>query len=288
MVDENVKKIGDLFPNCITETKDAQGRLKRSIKWDVLKETLSGESVEGGERYEFMWPGKKAAYAEAMRSIRKTLRPCKEESKNWDSTENLYIEGDNLEVLKLLQESYLGKVKMIYIDPPYNTGHDFVYRDNFQRSQQEENTQLGLFDEDESMLFENTESNGRFHSDWCSMIYSRLMLARNLLSDDGVIFVSIDDGELNNLKKLCDEVFGEENSQGILIWKTNPTFHVRNESPRFARAFVRFLELSNKGLHYTPADAVCAASELTFGGGCAGSVSPSWFKRILTSSFGST
>ena len=220
MVDENVKKIGDLFPNCITETKDAQGRLKRSIKWDVLKETLSGESVEGGERYEFMWPGKKAAYAEAMRSIRKTLRPCKEESKNWDSTENLYIEGDNLEVLKLLQESYLGKVKMIYIDPPYNTGHDFVYRDNFQRSQQEENTQLGLFDEDESMLFENTESNGRFHSDWCSMIYSRLMLARNLLSDDGVIFVSIDDGELNNLKKLCDEVFGEENSQGILIWKT--------------------------------------------------------------------
>ena len=220
MVDENVKKIGDLFPNCITETKDAQGRLKRSIKWDVLKETLSGEYVEGGERYEFMWPGKKAAYAEAMRSIRKTLRPCKEESKNWDSTENLYIEGDNLEVLKLLQESYLGKVKMIYIDPPYNTGHDFVYRDNFQRSQQEENTQLGLFDEDESMLFENTESNGRFHSDWCSMIYSRLMLARNLLSDDGVIFVSIDDGELNNLKKLCDEVFGEENSQGILIWKT--------------------------------------------------------------------
>ena len=139
MVDENVKKIGDLFPNCITETKDAQGRLKRSIKWDVLKETLSGEYVEGGERYEFMWPGKKAAYAEAMRSIRKTLRPCKEESKNWDSTENLYIEGDNLEVLKLLQESYLGKVKMIYIDPPYNTGHDFVYRDNFTRSQEEEN-----------------------------------------------------------------------------------------------------------------------------------------------------
>lgn len=220
MVDENVKKIGELFPNCITETKDAQGRLKRSIKWDVLKEALSGEYVEGGERYEFMWPGKKAAYAEAMRSIRKTLRPCREESKNWDATENLYIEGDNLEVLKLLQESYLGKVKMIYIDPPYNTGHDFVYRDNFQRSQQEENTQLGLFDEDESMLFENTESNGRFHSDWCSMIYSRLMLARNLLSDDGVIFISIDDNEQGNLRKICDEVFGASNFIGILVLKT--------------------------------------------------------------------
>ena len=222
MVDENIKKIGELFPNCITETKDAQGKLKRSIKWDVLKEALSGEYVEGGERYEFMWPGKKAAYAEAMRPIRKTLRPCKEESKNWDTTENLYIEGDNLEVLKLLQESYLGKVKMIYIDPPYNTGHDFVYRDNFQRSQQEENAQMGLFDEDESMLFENTESNGRFHSDWCSMIYSRLMLARNLLAEDGVVFISIDDNEVGNLRKICDEVFGIENflSQIGVIVKT--------------------------------------------------------------------
>ena len=219
MVDENIKKIGELFPNCITETKDAQGKLKRSIKWDVLKEALSGEYVEGGERYEFMWPGKKAAYAEAMKPIRKTLRPCKEESKNWDTTENLYIEGDNLEVLKLLQESYLGKVKMIYIDPPYNTGHDFVYRDNFQRSQQEENAQMGLFDEDESMLFENTESNGRFHSDWCSMIYSRLMLARNMLASDGSIFISIDDNELENLKKICDEVFGAVNYVATFPWR---------------------------------------------------------------------
>ena len=217
MVDENIKKIGELFPNCITETKDAQGKLKRSIKWDVLKEALSGEYVEGGERYEFMWPGKKAAYAEAMRPIRKTLRPCKEESKNWDSTENLYIEGDNLEVLKLLQESYLGKVKMIYIDPPYNTGNDFVYRDNFTRSQDEENEQMGLFDEDDNHLFKNTDTNGRFHSDWCSMIYSRLMLARALLKDDGAICISIDGGELTSLKEICDEVFGSSNYRNTIL-----------------------------------------------------------------------
>ena len=223
MVDENIKKIGELFPNCITETKDAQGKLKRSIKWDVLKEALSGEYVEGGERYEFMWPGKKAAFAEAMRPIRKTLRPCKEESKNWDSTENLYIEGDNLEVLKLLQESYLGKVKMIYIDPPYNTGNDFVYRDNFTRSQDEENEQMGLFDEDDNHLFKNTDTNGRFHSDWCSMIYSRLMLARNLLAEDGVVFISIDDNEVENLRKICDEVFGTGNFLANFLWKKKGT-----------------------------------------------------------------
>lgn len=161
--------------------------------------------------------GKRAAIAEANKSIRKTLRPCKDESKNWDTTENLYIEGDNLEVLKLLQESYLGKVKMIYIDPPYNTGNDFIYRDDFKQTQQEYEEQAGLFDEDENRLFKNTETNGRFHSDWCSMMYSRLMLAKNFLSDDGVIFISINDCEKDNLRKICDEIFGEENFRNIII-----------------------------------------------------------------------
>lgn len=155
--------------------------------------------------------GKRAAIAEANKPIRKTLRPCKAESKNWDTTENLYIEGDNLEVLKLLQESYLGKVKMIYIDPPYNTGNDFIYRDDFKQTQQEYDEQAGLFDEDENRLFKNTETNGRFHSDWCSMMYSRLMLAKNFLSDDGVIFISIDDNEVFNIKELCDNIFGSSN-----------------------------------------------------------------------------
>lgn len=163
--------------------------------------------------------GKRAAIAEANKPIRKTLRPCKAESKNWDTTENLYIEGDNLEVLKLLQESYLGKVKMIYIDPPYNTGNDFIYRDDFKQTQQEYDEQAGLFDEDENRLFKNTETNGRFHSDWCSMMYSRLMLAKNFLSDDGVIFISIDDNEQENLKKICDEVFGESNFVATFPWR---------------------------------------------------------------------
>lgn len=163
--------------------------------------------------------GKRAAIAEANKPIRKTLRPCKDESKNWDTTENLYIESDNLEVLKLLQESYLGKVKMIYIDPPYNTGNDFIYRDDFKQTHQEYDEQAGLFDEDENRLFKNTETNGRFHSDWCSMMYSRLMLAKNFLSDDGVIFISIDDNEQENLKKICDEVFGESNFLAQIIWE---------------------------------------------------------------------
>ena len=163
--------------------------------------------------------GKKASIVEANKPIRKTLRPCPEESKNWDTTENLYIEGDNLEVLKLLQESYLGKVKMIYIDPPYNTGNDFIYADDFMRSQEEENKQMGMYDEDENRLFKNTDTNGRFHSDWCSMIYSRLMLARNLLTEDGVIFISIDDNEQENLKKCCDEVFGGKNFVAQLVWE---------------------------------------------------------------------
>ena len=211
MTAENVEKIAALFPNCVTEMNGEDGKIKRGINFELLKQMLSPDVVEGKERYEFTWVGKKASIVEANKPIRKTLRPCPEESKDWDTTENLYIEGDNLEVLKLLQESYLGKVKMIYIDPPYNTGNDFVYADDFMRSQKEENEQMGMYDEDENRLFKNTDSNGHFHSDWCSMMYPRLMLARNLLTDDGVIFISIDDNEQENLKKICDEVFGSVN-----------------------------------------------------------------------------
>ena len=211
MVAGNIEKIGALFPAAITEMRGEDGQIKKGINFEVLKQLLSRDVVDGDECYEFTWVGKKAAMAEAARPITKTLRPVKEDSRDWDTTQNLYIEGDNLEVLKILQESYLGKVKTIYIDPPYNTGHDFIYRDKFQRSQQEENEQMGMYDEDENQMFENTESNGRFHSDWCSYIYRPLVLARNLLSNDGLIFISIDDNEQENLKKICDEIFSESN-----------------------------------------------------------------------------
>ena len=217
--DKNIDKIAALFPSAITETKDADGKMKRAVNFDQLKQLLSDEVVDGDECYEFTWVGKKQSIIEGNRPIRKTLRPCKEESKNWDTTENLYIEGDNLDVLKLLQNSYLNKVKMIYIDPPYNTGNDFVYRDNFKVSKEDYEDELGLFDEEENRLFKNTETNGRYHSDWCSMMYPRLQLARNLLTDDGVIFISIDDNEVHNLRKICDEVFGEENFVAIINWK---------------------------------------------------------------------
>lgn len=215
----NIEKIAALFPNCVTEMRGEDGKVKRGINFEMLKQMLSSDVVDGDECYEFTWVGKKASIVEANKPIRKTLRPCVEESKNWDTTENLYIEGDNLEVLKLLQEAYLGKVKMIYIDPPYNTGNDFIYADDFMRSQEEENEQMGLFDEDENRLFKNMDTNGRFHSDWCSMMYSRLMVARNLLADDGVIFISIDDNEQENLKKICDDVLGEKNFIAQVIWE---------------------------------------------------------------------
>ena len=233
----NIDKIATLFPNCVTEMPDENGKIKRAINFELLKQMLSPDVVDGDEAYEFTWVGKKAAIVEANKPIRKTLRPvlkdetiptgadsegkpyCSSGSKDWDTTENLYIEGDNLEVLKLLQESYLGKVKMIYIDPPYNTGNDFIYADDFMRSQEEENEQMGMYDEDENRLFKNTDTNGRFHSDWCSMIYSRLMLARGLLADTGLIFVSIDDCELTNMRRICDEVFGETNFVDTIIWK---------------------------------------------------------------------
>jgi len=219
MTTQNIEKIGALFPNCITETIDENGKAKKAINFDILKQMLSGDVIEGSEAYEFTWVGKKAAIVEANKPIRKTLRPCKEESVNWDTTENLYIEGDNLEVLKLLQESYLGAIKMIYIDPPYNTGSDFIYRDDFKASTDEYEEDLGVYDEDGNRMFKNTDSNGRFHSDWCSMIYSRLMLARNLLTDDGVIFISIDDNELDDLHMICNEVFGEANFESCVAWR---------------------------------------------------------------------
>ncbi|HBT85674.1 MAG TPA: site-specific DNA-methyltransferase [Porphyromonadaceae bacterium] len=216
---QNIDRIAELFPSAITETKDEDGKLKRAINFTVLKQLLSDEVVDGEECYEFTWVGKKQSIIEGNRPIRKTLRPVKEESKNWDTTENLYIEGDNLEVLKLLQNSYLNSIKMIYIDPPYNTGNDFVYRDDFKVSREEYEDEMGVYDEDDNRLFKNTETNGRFHSDWCSMMYPRLQLARNLLSEDGVIFISIDDNEVRNLKNLCDEVFGESNFLTNVIWQ---------------------------------------------------------------------
>lgn len=222
MTAENINKIAEMFPNCVTEMHIGGG-IKRGINFEMLKQMLSSDVVDGDECYEFTWVGKKASIVEANKPIRKTLRPCPADSKDWDKTENLYIEGDNLEVLKLLQESYLGKVKMIYIDPPYNTGHDFIYNDDFKMNSDEYADEIGEFDEEDNRLFKNTDSNGRFHSDWCSMIYSRLILARNLLTDDGVIFISIDDNEQENLRKICDEVFGSANFINQFAWISNIT-----------------------------------------------------------------
>ena len=215
---QNIDKIGALFPNCITETVDENGNPKKAINFELLKQMLSGDVLEGDEAYEFTWVGKKAAIVEANKPIRKTLRPYPEESVEWDKTRNLYIEGNNLDVLKLLQESYLNSIKMIYIDPPYNTGSDFVYPDSFMMELSEYNDGIGYFDEDGNVNFEreNNDTNARFHSDWCTMIYSRLLLARNLLRDDGVIFISIDDGELYGLKQMCDDVFGAANYVGTV------------------------------------------------------------------------
>lgn len=211
-IDENIAKIATLFPNCVTEAKDENGEITHKIDFDMLKQELSHSLVEGREeRYQFTWPDKKQAILTANAPINKTLRPCREESVNFDNTQNLYIEGDNLEVLKLLQETYLGKIKMIYIDPPYNTGNDFVYEDDFAQDAAGYIANSGQTDEEGNRLVANTESNGRFHTDWLNMMYPRLKLARDLLSDDGVIFISIDDNEVENLKKVCDEIFGECN-----------------------------------------------------------------------------
>lgn len=222
MTAQNVEKIGALFPNCITETVDENGKPKKAINFELLRQMLSEDVLDGDEAYEFTWVGKKAAIVEANKPIRKTLRPRKEESADWDTTENLYVKGDNLEVLKLLQESYLNKIKMIYIDPPYNTGHDFVYPDSFIMENKDYNDGIGYFDEEGNVNFsrENNASAAKYHSDWCSMMYSRLLLSRSLLTDDGVIFISIDDNEIDNLSKICSEIFGEDNFVCKFVWKS--------------------------------------------------------------------
>lgn len=220
-LNDNILKIGKLFPNCVTERKNEKGEVERAIDFDMLRQELSKDIVEGNEeRYQFTWPNKKQAMRLANLPIIKTLRPCREESVDFDNTQNLYIEGDNLEVLKLLQETYLGKIKMIYIDPPYNTGNDFVYEDDFTQSAEEYFANSGQQDEEGNRLVQNTERNGRFHTDWLNMMYPRLKLAKDLLSDDGVMFISIDDNEVVNLKKACDEVFGENNIVAEIPWQS--------------------------------------------------------------------
>ena len=222
--DENFKKLAEMFPNAVTETIDENGEVVRAIDKDVLMQEISCKVVDGNvERYQFTWPDKKKSVLLANAPINKTLRPCREESVDFDNTENLYIEGDNLEVLKLLQETYLGKIKMIYIDPPYNTGNDFVYNDDFSVESGVWRVESGDYDEDGNRLVKNLDSNGRFHTDWLNMFYPRLKLAKDLLSDDGVIFISIDDNEVENLKKICDEVFGESNFIGCFLWKKKST-----------------------------------------------------------------
>ena len=220
LANENYEKLAALFPNAVTESVDENGNIVRAIDKDILMQEINCKVVEGREeRYQFTWPDKKQAILTANAPINKTLRPCREESVNFDTTENLYIEGDNLEVLKLLQETYLGKIKMIYIDPPYNTGNDFVYEDDFAQNADDYIANSGQYDEEGNRLVANTESNGRFHTDWLNMMYPRLKLARDLLTDDGVIFISIDDNEQSNLKKMCDEIFGEQNLINNIIWQ---------------------------------------------------------------------
>lgn len=234
LTDKNIEQIGALFPNVITETRDENGVVKKAVDFDLLRQMLSKNLVEDdNERYRLDWPGKKASLLKANTPITKTLRPCREESVNFDTTENLYIEGDNFEVLKILQESYLGKIKMIYIDPPYNTGNDFIYKDNFAKSKDEYEEELGTTDEEGGRLFRNTDSNGRYHSDWLSMMYERLIVARDLLKDDGVIFISIDDNEVHNLRKICDEIFGEGNFVTNIIWQKK--YRPQNDAVNFSQ-----------------------------------------------------
>ena len=229
MVVQNVKKLGEIFPEVVTEKEDTDGKIIKGIDFDLLKQKLSDVLVEDeNERYRLDWPGKKASLLKANLPINKTLRPIIEDSVDFEITENLYIEGDNFEVLKILQESYLGKVKMIYIDPPYNTGGDFLYKDDYKKSNEEYEEEIGIFDDEGSKLFKNTDSNGRFHSDWLSMMYERLIIAYDLLKAEGIIFISIDDSELTNMKKICDEIFGEDNFIEAFIWikKNNPPNNV--------------------------------------------------------------
>lgn len=230
IVDSNVEKLKELFPNCVVETLDENGQGTKRVDFDLLKQELSKELIdENKERYQMTWPNKKQAVLKANTEIAKTLRPCREESEDYDNTENIYIEGDNLDVLKVLRQTYMHKVKMIYIDPPYNTGNDFIYKDNYSKDREEYLEESGQVDEDGNRMFKNPESNGRFHTDWLNMIYPRLRVAKDLLTDDGVIFISIDDNEQANLKKVCDEIFGESNFICKFIWEKtvnpNSTFN---------------------------------------------------------------
>ena len=254
--DENFKKLAEMFPNAITETKDENGEVVRAIDKDVLMQEINTKVVEGREeRYQFTWPDKKKSVLLANAPINKTLRPCKEESVGKDGaeggfdSENLYIEGDNLEVLKLLQETYLGKIKMIYIDPPYNTGNDFVYDDDFKQSMDEYSEISGDYDEDGNRLVKNLDSNGRFHTDWLNMMYARLKVAKDLLSDEGVIFISIDDNEDTNLEKICNDIFGEDNFIGKIVWQTtqknDPRFIAINHE--YVLCYTRNIIVQNEG-----------------------------------------
>lgn len=252
ILDENVGRLAALFPEVVTEVREPDGTLRHAIDVDALKERV-GDVAEGHrERYQFTWPGKGEARQEAYRRIDKCLRPCPEESVDWDTTGNLYIEGDNLDALKLLRNTYAGRVKMIYIDPPYNTGHDFIYDDDFSRAKADYDAESGDYDEEGGRLVANPESNGRFHSDWCSMMYPRLLLARDLLSEDGVIFVSIDDSEVHNLDKLLCEVFGASNDAQTFIWKKGGTG--KNDSQfavcehEYVTCFVKNIGLSSFAL----------------------------------------
>ena len=257
-IDENISKIAQLFPNCVTEAKGENGEITKKIDFDMLKQELSHSLVEGREeRYQFTWPDKKQAILTANAPINKTLRPCREESVNFDKTENLYIEGDNLEVLKLLQETYLGKIKMIYIDPPYNTGNDFVYEDDFAQDAADYIANSGQTDEEGNRLVANTESNGRFHTDWLNMMYPRLKLARDLLTDDGVIFISIDDGEVDNLRKMCDEIFGASNFVANIIWQKKTSSDARMDisaAHDYILCFTKNRNLEKYLFNYLPYD----------------------------------
>tara|TARA_R110001599_G_scaffold12658_4_gene59096 strand:- start:3291 stop:5210 length:1920 start_codon:yes stop_codon:yes gene_type:complete len=274
---QNIDKLLELFPNCKTEKQDANGELGTGIDFDLLKQELSKNIVEGPqERYQLNWPGKKEALLTANAPIAKTLRPCRKESVDFDTTENLFIEGDNLDALKLLQETYLGKVKMIYIDPPYNTGNDFIYADNFAESSDDYLQESGQKDDEGNRLVANTDSNGRFHSDWLSMMYSRMKLARNLLKNDGVVFVSIDENEVHNLKKLCDDVFGGDNFITTFCWekKKKPSFLNKNLGAKFefvlayaksrSKTGAFSVELTTEGKKYPFNNAGNSASVLNF------------------------
>ena len=252
IIDENVEKLAELFPEVVTEIRELDGTLRYAIDADALRERV-GDVAEGQrERYQFTWPGKRDAKQEAYRQIDKCLRPCPEESVNWDTTQNLYIEGDNLDALKLLRNTYAGKVKMIYIDPPYNTGHDFIYDDDFAQAKADYDAESGDYDEEGGRLVANPESNGRFHSDWCSMMYPRLLLARDLLSEDGSIYINIDFNEVQSLRLIMDEIFGQNNFQREIIWRIGWLSGYKTTAPNYIRNHdtILFYSRSSSNLYF--------------------------------------